>query len=457
MTRRRDAVVFDDVSKFYGEVLGVNRVTLTIRARDHRPRRPERLGQDDAHEPRDGPDPPDARARRASSAISPDDPERLFRRVGYCTQFDAFPPRRDRARVRARRSSACTGAARGGGALAGEALERVGLRDAAEPQGRRLQQGDAPALRLAQAIAHDPQVLVLDEPLNGLDPMARAEVIALFATASPAGQARRRLEPHPPRGRPPRRPRRPGQRGYVVAEGDDPRRPRGGRRPARCRCWSAATAPRALAARLFELDDAWSSRAARGRPRACSSGPRRRRLLPAAQPLVLASEGIEVEAVAPADDDVKSVYRYLIEDAGRGARDDRRDPRAAVAGVAPAVPRALPARAEEGAVRQARAPGLRAGRPGAAAARAARGDPDVAGPRDQLRDLHAGARQLLRVPGAALRGLPGVRLDLHEPVPRRPPGPHAPLLPAGADPARGAGRRQVRGGRRSRLGRVRKP
>jgi ABC-2 type transport system ATP-binding protein len=35
-------------------------------------------------------------------------------------------------------------------------------------------------IRLAQAIAHDPAVLVLDEPLNGLDPLVRAETIALF-------------------------------------------------------------------------------------------------------------------------------------------------------------------------------------------------------------------------------------------------------------------------------------
>ena len=35
-------------------------------------------------------------------------------------------------------------------------------------------------VKLAQAIAHDPKVVVLDEPLNGLDPLARAEAIALF-------------------------------------------------------------------------------------------------------------------------------------------------------------------------------------------------------------------------------------------------------------------------------------
>src|SRR5512140_1644314 len=43
-------------------------------------------------------------------------------------------------------------------------------------------------VRLAQAIAHDPQVLVLDEPLNGLDPLVRAETIALFRTWAAEGR-----------------------------------------------------------------------------------------------------------------------------------------------------------------------------------------------------------------------------------------------------------------------------
>ena len=35
-------------------------------------------------------------------------------------------------------------------------------------------------VRLAQAVANDPDVLILDEPLNGLDPLVRAETIAVF-------------------------------------------------------------------------------------------------------------------------------------------------------------------------------------------------------------------------------------------------------------------------------------
>src|SRR5213075_252456 len=43
-------------------------------------------------------------------------------------------------------------------------------------------------IRLAQAIAHDPRVLVLDEPLNGLDPLVRAETIALFRRFAAEGR-----------------------------------------------------------------------------------------------------------------------------------------------------------------------------------------------------------------------------------------------------------------------------
>ena len=67
---------------------------------------------------------------------------------------------------------------------------------AADRPGAAYSKGMRQRIKLAQAIAHDPQVVVLDEPLNGLDPMARAETIALFQQWGNAGRARHRLQPH---------------------------------------------------------------------------------------------------------------------------------------------------------------------------------------------------------------------------------------------------------------------
>src|SRR6185436_16570916 len=71
--------------------------------------------------------------------------------------------------------------------LTAEALERVGLTEAASRKAAAYSKGMRQRLRLALAISHRPSVLVLDEPLNGLDPMARAESLALFQALGEQG------------------------------------------------------------------------------------------------------------------------------------------------------------------------------------------------------------------------------------------------------------------------------
>jgi ABC-2 type transport system ATP-binding protein len=175
----RGEIVFDDVSKFYGEVLGVNRVNLAIAPGITSLVGPNGSGKSTLMNLMTGLLRPSRGSVRALG-LGPDDPEGFFRNVGYCTQFDRFPHGLTGRqfvlgylRVHGHEGAL---AAR----LADEAIDRVGLNDAAGRRVAGYSKGMRQRIKLAQAIAHHPPILVLDEPLNGLDPMARAEVIELF-------------------------------------------------------------------------------------------------------------------------------------------------------------------------------------------------------------------------------------------------------------------------------------
>ena len=55
-------------------------------------------------------------------------------------------------------------------------LEQVGLAHAADLQIRRYSKGMNQRVGIAQALLHDPQLVILDEPMSGLDPIGRAEI-----------------------------------------------------------------------------------------------------------------------------------------------------------------------------------------------------------------------------------------------------------------------------------------
>jgi ABC-2 type transport system ATP-binding protein len=58
----------------------------------------------------------------------------------------------------------------------GKFLERVGLAAATDVQLRKFSKGMLQRVGIAQAILHDPPVVILDEPMSGLDPVGRREV-----------------------------------------------------------------------------------------------------------------------------------------------------------------------------------------------------------------------------------------------------------------------------------------
>ncbi|MCS7042845.1 MAG: ABC transporter ATP-binding protein [Bryobacteraceae bacterium] len=180
-------IVFENVSKFYGDVLGVNRVDLRIGPGLTAIVGPNGSGKSTLMNLMCGLIQPD-RGEIRVLGISPRDPERLMRITGYATQFDAAP------RWATGFDFVVSGLLLFGYStalaerLAWAALERVGLTEAARRKVTSYSKGMRQRVRLAQAIAHDPQVLVLDEPLNGLDPVVRAETIALFRQLAAEGR-----------------------------------------------------------------------------------------------------------------------------------------------------------------------------------------------------------------------------------------------------------------------------
>ena len=71
---------------------------------------------------------------------------------------------------------------------AAEALATVGLEDAAERRVGGFSKGMRQRVKLAQALVHSPELLLLDEPLNGLDPVQRRHVVELIRRLGAEGR-----------------------------------------------------------------------------------------------------------------------------------------------------------------------------------------------------------------------------------------------------------------------------
>jgi ABC-2 type transport system ATP-binding protein len=103
---------------------------------------------------------------------------RALSRIGYCPGADRFWEDMTGLEFVAflgRLSGLSDSAAK---ERAGRALQEVAMGDEGGKRIRAMSKGMRQKVKMAQALVHDPQILLLDEPLNGMDPPSRAHAIA---------------------------------------------------------------------------------------------------------------------------------------------------------------------------------------------------------------------------------------------------------------------------------------
>jgi ABC-2 type transport system ATP-binding protein len=175
-----------ELGRWYGQVVGLNELSVDIEPGITGLLGPNGAGKSTFLKLIAGELRP-SRGRVEVLGLAPFANRKLYRRMGFCPQQDALYedltgfdfvtlllrlhgyPRRE-ARQRAKR-----------------ALERCGLAQGMERKCGGYSKGMRQRVRLAQAIAHDPELIIADEPLNGLDPVGRRQTLDLFRQLGDAG------------------------------------------------------------------------------------------------------------------------------------------------------------------------------------------------------------------------------------------------------------------------------
>jgi ABC-2 type transport system ATP-binding protein len=181
-------VAADHVSKWYGQVIGLNDVSVAVPPGITGLLGPNGAGKSTFMKLITGQLRPSKGTVRVLGEPIWGNPH-LFFAVGFCPEQDAFYERMTglewvTALVRLNGLGE-----READAAARRALETVDLMDAANKKIGAYSKGMRQRVKLAQAIVHDPELLILDEPLSGMDPLARRRTIRLIRDWARAGKS----------------------------------------------------------------------------------------------------------------------------------------------------------------------------------------------------------------------------------------------------------------------------
>lgn len=172
-------IELERITRLYGTVIGVNDMTLSLPAGAYGLVGPNGAGKTTLIGLITGL----LRPSRGQVKIFGVDPSRhrhVLGRVGLCPASELLLPRTS-ARGWVVEMMMLQGFSPSAAAERAEtALERSGLKDVMHRPIETYSLGMRQRVKLAQAIAHEPDLLILDEPFNGLDPIGRFEMTALL-------------------------------------------------------------------------------------------------------------------------------------------------------------------------------------------------------------------------------------------------------------------------------------
>ena len=185
---RAAIVTAEHVSKWYGQVIGLNDVNVSVPAGVTGLLGPNGAGKSTFMKLITGQLKPSKGTIQVLGEPIWRNP-RIFFQIGFCPEQDAFYERMTglewvTALVRLNGLSD-----KEADEAAKKALTDVDLMDAAGKKIGAYSKGMRQRVKMAQALVHDPQLLILDEPLSGMDPLGRRKTIRLIRDWGRAGKS----------------------------------------------------------------------------------------------------------------------------------------------------------------------------------------------------------------------------------------------------------------------------